>query len=54
MTRGVEHATIARDDGLYEAFPDVCLLPGERLLCTYRESDYHTATTSSDHAHREQ
>ena len=46
MTRGVEHATIARDDGLYEAFPDVCLLPGERLLCTYRESDYHTATTS--------
>ncbi len=46
MTSGPEHVTIARDDALYEAFPDLCMLSGERLLCTYRESDYHVGTTS--------
>ena len=46
MTSGLEHVTIARDDELYEAFPDVCRLSGDRLLCTYRESDYHVGTTS--------
>ena len=46
MPRSLEHVTIARDDDLYEAFPDVCLLPGGKLLCIYRESDVHVATTS--------
>ena len=54
MTRGLEHVTIARDDELYEAFPDVCRLSGDRLLCTYRESDYHVGTTSQINAHRKQ
>ena len=46
MTNGIEHVTIARDDDVYEGFPDVCMLPGERLLCIYRESDAHVASTS--------
>ncbi len=32
---------VSRDDTLYEAFPDVLLLPDGRLLCTYREGDAH-------------
>ena len=46
MTGGIEHVTIARDDSVYEGFPDVRMLPGERLLCMYRESDAHVASTS--------
>ena len=46
MTPKLDHVTIARDDDQYEAFPDVCRLRGDGLLCVYRESDYHTATTS--------
>ncbi len=46
MTPKLDHVTIARDDEQYEAFPDVCRLSGDGLLCTYRESDYHSGTTS--------
>ena len=45
-SRSLRHVTIARNDGLYEAFPDVCLLPSGKLLCLYRESDVHVASTS--------
>ena len=38
--------TIARNDDLYEAFPDICLLPSGKLLCVYRESDVHVASTT--------
>ncbi|MFW6116098.1 MAG: sialidase family protein [bacterium] len=40
------HITITRTDDLYEAFPDICLLPTGKLLCIYRESDAHVASTS--------
>ena len=46
MTKSLRHVTIARDDNLYEAFPDICLLPSGKLLCIYRESDFHVASTS--------
>ena len=46
MTDGLRYVTIARDDDLYEAFPDICLLPSGKLLCIYRESDVHVASTS--------
>ena len=46
MTPNLERVTIARDDDLYEAFPDVCRLSGDGLLCIYRESDYHSGRTS--------
>lgn len=46
MTSKLRHVTIARDDYRYEAFPDVCRLRGDGLLCAYRESDYHGASTS--------
>ena len=46
MAGGLEHVTIARNDELYEAFPDVCRISGDRILATYRESDYHVAGTS--------
>jgi sialidase-1 len=40
------HVTVVRDDNLYEAFADLCLLPTGKLLCIYRESDFHDAGTS--------
>ena len=43
MTDTMRHVTIARQDGLYEAFPDICLLPSGKMLCIYRESDSHIA-----------
>ena len=46
MTPKLKHVAIARDDDQYEAFPDVCRLRGDGLLCAYRESDYHVGTTS--------
>ena len=46
MTSGIEHVTMARDDEVYEGFPDVCKLSDDRLLCIYRESDAHVASTS--------
>ena len=36
MTPKLDHVTIARDDDQYEAFPDVCRLRGDGLLCVYR------------------
>ena len=33
MTHTLRHVTIARNDDLYEAFPDICLLPAGKLLC---------------------
>ena len=42
----LRRVTIARNDGLYEAFPDICLLPSGKLLCMYRESDVHVASTT--------
>ena len=46
MRSSLRNVTVARDDNLYEAFPDVCLLPTGKLLCLYRESDTHVAGTS--------
>ena len=37
------HVIVARNDELYEAFPDLCLLPSGKLFCLYRESDLHAA-----------
>ena len=31
MADTLRHVTIARDDNLYEAFPDICLLPSGKL-----------------------
>ena len=46
MTGNLRYTTVSRDDDLYEAFPDVCLLSTGRLLCLYRETDTHIAGTS--------
>ena len=46
MTDALRHVTIVRDDDVYEAFPDICQLPTGKLLCIYRESDVHRASTS--------
>jgi sialidase-1 len=35
---------IARDDSVYECFPDVVLLKSGRLVLVYRESDSHSAS----------
>ena len=37
------HVVVSRDDDLYEAFPDLVLLPSGKLLCLYRQSDQHAA-----------
>ena len=42
----LRHVTIARNDSIYEAFPDICLLPSGKLLCLYREADVHVASMS--------
>ncbi len=37
---------IAKQDGDYISFPDVCLTRGGRLICAYRVADKHVATRS--------
>ena len=44
--RPERHVVVSRDDDLYEAFPDLALLPSGRLLCLYRQSDQHAAKTA--------
>ena len=46
MAGALRYVTIARDDDIYEAFPGICQLPTGKLLCIYRESDVHVASTS--------
>ncbi|MDH7568000.1 MAG: sialidase family protein, partial [Armatimonadota bacterium] len=47
LTHAAErHVTIARSEGDYISFPDVCLTPGGRLLCAYRVADAHVAKRS--------
>lgn len=33
--------TVARDDSIYQAFPDVALTPSGRLVCTFAEMTHH-------------
>jgi len=40
------HVTIARNEGDYISFPDVCLTKGGRLICAYRVAEKHVATRS--------
>lgn len=37
----MKKVTVSRNDQYYECFPDVVALPGNRLICVYRESDGH-------------
>lgn len=37
----IEKFTIARDDSLYHAWPDVALTPGGRLVCVFSECTHH-------------
>jgi len=46
MNQLLTHVTVTRDDQVYEAFPDICLLQNGKILCVYRESDVHIATTT--------
>src|SRR5690242_273598 len=46
METSLRYVTVARDDDLYNAFPDICLLPSGTLVCIYREADQHVASTS--------
>jgi len=43
-----EYVTVARDDGVYECFPDMCRTPGGDLLAVYRESESHEGHEFSD------
>ncbi len=40
------HVTIARAEGDYISFPDVCVTGSGRLICVYRVADKHVATRS--------
>ena len=42
----LEHVTIARDDSLYQSFPDVAIATDGRMLLVYREADAHVASES--------
>jgi len=33
--------TVSRDDNIYEAFPDLVLLPSGKLICVFLECTYH-------------
>ncbi len=37
----IEKGIVSRDDRIYEAFPDVAATRSGRLVCVYRESDFH-------------
>lgn len=39
----MQYVTVARDDRVYECFPDICLCASGKLLAIYRESDGHAA-----------
>ena len=34
--------TISRDDSIYEAWPDLALTPGGKLVCVFSECTHHT------------
>ncbi len=38
----VEKFVVSRDDGIYEAFPDVALMPSGKLICVFLECAHHT------------
>ncbi len=46
MSIAIKRVEIARNDRVYESFPDVCLLSSGRMICAYREADTHIASTS--------
>jgi len=37
----IERFTVSRDDGIYEAFPDVALTESGRLVCVFAECTHH-------------
>ncbi|MBN1877827.1 MAG: exo-alpha-sialidase, partial [Anaerolineae bacterium] len=37
----IQKFTISRDDAIYEAFPDVTLLPSGKMLCVFAECTHH-------------
>lgn len=41
-----DRVVVARDDALYQSFPDVALADDGRLVAIYREADAHVATRS--------
>ena len=46
MSSGIERVTtefvtVARDDSVYECFPDLARAPGGDLVAVYRESEAH-------------
>lgn len=40
-TSTIRRVTVSRNDDRYECFPDVAILPDERLITVYRESEGH-------------
>ena len=41
MNRLLNHVTVTRDDQVYEAFPDICLLQNGKILCVYHHRELH-------------
>jgi hypothetical protein len=39
MNRLLNHVTVTRDDQVYEAFPDICLLQNGKILCVYHHRE---------------
>ncbi len=37
----IERFSVSRDDSIYEAFPDVALTPGGKLICVFAECTHH-------------
>ena len=37
----ISRFTVSRDDSVYEAWPDLLLLPSGRLVCTFTECTHH-------------
>lgn len=43
----IKQYPIARDDAIYECFPDIAAAPDGTLVCVYRESAHHADLNNS-------
>lgn len=44
---GIEKFTVSRDDSVYEAWPDVVLTDGGKLICVFAECEHHLNRTDA-------
>ena len=44
---GIEKLVVSRDDSIYEAWPDVVLTAGGKLICVFSECEHHLDRTNA-------